>query len=71
MLPAIIFACKGNDNSEIERAGQSTDEANTEEAYKVDGPDSDTISAGKEGMNGSGIGSGEPNTSGEDDAHKY
>ena len=58
---ALVFACKKQDDGELDKAG-----ATSNETIEVS---SDTTSVSRdssqEGINGSGIGAGEPNTSGE------
>lgn len=57
-----FISCKKNDNSELDNAGDTKGtEMNTNQPDTIS---SDTISGGKEGINGSGVGSGNPNSSG-------
>lgn len=65
-MATAAFACKKHDTGELDKAGASTDSIPAEDTQTIqDTVNADTISAGKEGINGSGIGSGMPNTSGE------
>jgi hypothetical protein len=69
VLLIAAFACKKHDDGEIDKAGESdsntsTTEMNNGQTDSTTGIPADTISAGKDGVNGSGIGSGQPNSSG-------
>jgi hypothetical protein len=65
----VLFGCKKNDEGELDKTGASStsptemqnNEMGTNEPENVS---ADTIGAGRDGMNGSAIGSGNPNTSG-------